>query len=220
VVEPTSTVTVTPVVGRLPPVPAALPSQLLARRPDVREAQARVTAAAGRTDVARLAFFPTFMLTPGVGWSKTVQPGFEFATQNWSIGGTVTQPILSIPRLLADLKAQNARTDQAVAAYEKALQTAFSEAEASLVRLDADRRRVTLLADGEVRAARAYEAARIGYARGLTDLQTALSAEQSWRATRSQLTAAQVQAARRTVQAYKAIGGGWSEASTPQAQAR
>jgi NodT family efflux transporter outer membrane factor (OMF) lipoprotein len=220
VVEPTSAVTVTPVIAQLPPVPVSLPSQLLARRPDVREAQARVTSAAGRTDVARLAFFPTFMLTPGVGWSKTVQPGFESESRNWSIGGTVTQPILSIPSLLADLKAQNARTDQAVVAYEKALQTAFSEAEASLVRLDADRRRVALLSDGEARAARAYEASRIGYARGLTDLQTALSAEQSWRATRTQLTAAQVQAARRTIQAYKAIGGGWSEASTPQAQAR
>ena len=75
--------------------------------------------------------------------------------------------------------------------------------------LDADRRRVALLTDGEARARRGYQASRIGYDRGLTDLQTALGAEQSWRATRSQLTAAQVQALRRTVQAYKALGGGW-----------
>ena len=54
-----------------------------------------------------------------------------------------------------------------------------------------------------------------------SDLQTALAAEQSWRTTRSQLTAAQVQALRRSVQAYKALGGGWpAEQFSPQTQAR
>ena len=89
------------------------------------------------------------------------------------------------------------------------MQTAFSEAEASLVRLDADRKRVALLTDGEARAARAYSASKIGYDRGLTDLPTALNAEQAWRAARSQLTGAQVQALRRSVTAFKALGGGW-----------
>ena len=89
------------------------------------------------------------------------------------------------------------------------MQTAYGEAENALVRLDADRRRVALLAEGAARAERAYEAARIRYQRGLGDLQTALSAEQAWRASRAQLTAAQVQAVRRAVQAYQAVGGGW-----------
>ena len=66
-----------------------------------------------------------------------------------------------------------------------------------------------MLTDGEIRARRAFEASRTGYQRGLIDLNTTLSAEQSWRATRAQLTSAQVQALRRSVQAYKAIGGGW-----------
>ena len=133
----------------------------------------------------------------------------ESTTRNWSIGAGVTQPILAIPKLLQDLKAQNARTEQAVIAYEKAVQTAYGEADSALTRLDSDRRRVGLLADGEVRAARAYEASRVRYAVGLDDLTTALGAEQSWRATRSALTSAQVQALRRAVQTYKALGGGW-----------
>lgn len=216
VVEPTASVSAPPVVGQAPPVPTQIPSELLARRPDVREAEARVRAAAGRQDVAARAFFPTFVLTPGIGWAKQSQPGFETETQSWTIGGTVTQPVLSIPRLLADLKAQNARTEQAVIAYERAVQTAFQEAEGALVRLDADRRRVTLLTEGERRAARAYEAARLGYERGLADLSTTLSAEQAWRATRAQLTSAQVQSLRRTVQAYKALGGGWDAPSSAQ----
>jgi NodT family efflux transporter outer membrane factor (OMF) lipoprotein len=221
IVEPTSNITVEAVAGEIPAIPASLPSELLMRRPDVREAQAKIAAAAGRSDVAALAFFPTLNFTPGLGWQKYSQPGFSSTTQNWSLGGTITQPILSIPKLLADLKAQNARTEQAVIAYEKSVQTAFSEAEAAMVQLDADRRSVTLLVDGEARAARSYKASRLGYDRGLTDLQTTLGAEQTWRTTRAQLTAAEVQALRRSVQAYKALGGGWPAGNFPtQAQAR
>lgn len=220
-IEPTASLTIAPNVGQAPPVPASVPSQLLERRPDVRQAQAALAGQLGRVDVGRLAFFPTFTLTPGLGWAKQVQPGFSSETQNWSIGGAFTQPILNIPNLLAQLKAQNARADQAAAAYEKAVQTAFSESEGALVRLDADKRRVALLADGEARAQRAYNAARIGYDRGFTDLQTTLDAEQSWRVIRAQLTAAQVQALRRTIQAYQALGGGWPGAATTSvAQAR
>lgn len=208
-VEPTASVSAAPQVGVAPPVPATLPSDLLTRRPDVRQAQAAVRSAVRQQKLAVAAFFPTFLLTPGIGWQRIDQPGFSSETQNWSIGGSVTQPVLSIPRLLADLKVQNARTEQAVTSYEKTVQTAFQESEAALVNLDADRRRVTLLADGEVRARHAFEATRAGYARGLIDLSTTLSAEQGWRAIRAQLTAAQVQSLRRTVQAYKALGGGW-----------
>ncbi|HEY8618184.1 TolC family protein [Phenylobacterium sp.] len=219
--DPTASVSAPAAVGVLPPVPATIPGELLGRRPDVREAQLRVRSAAARQDIAERAFLPTFNLTPGIGWQRQEQPGFESETWNWSIGGSITQPILSIPRRLADLKAENARAEQAVINYERVVQTAFGEAEGALVRLDADRRRVTLLADGEARARRAFEAGRTGYARGLIDLNTVLSAEQSWRATRAQLTSAQVQALRRTVQAYRALGGGWNpQQPSPLAKAR
>jgi NodT family efflux transporter outer membrane factor (OMF) lipoprotein len=219
--DPTTSVAVDASVGKLPAVPDSIPSELLKRRPDVREAEARVASAAGRSDADILAFLPTLNFTPALGWQKQTQPGFSVTAQTFVTGGAFTQPLLSIPRLLAELKAQNARTEQAVIAYEKAVQTAFADSEGALVRLDADRRRVALLTDGEARARRAYQASKIGYDRGLTDLQTALSAEESWRNTRSQLTAAQVQAFRRTVQVYKALGGGWPAERFPtQAQAR
>ena len=220
VVEPTVSIDTPPSVGAPPPVPGSLPSELLQRRPDVRQAQARVRSQAGQQRLAALAFFPTFTLAPGIGWSRIEQPGFSSETQSWTIGGSILQPVLSIPRLMSDLKAQNARTEQAVIGYEQTVQTAFQEAESALVSLDADRRRVTLLTDGEARARRAFEAGRIGYERGLTDLNTTLATEQSWRAARAQLTAAQVQALRRSVQAFKAIGGGWPAQAYAQAPRR
>jgi len=214
-IEPTANVAVDASVGALPPIPAATPSDLLKRRPEVREAGARVAAATGRSELDILAFLPTLNFTPGLGWQKQSQPGFSTTAQTYITGAAASLPILSIPRLISELHAQNARTEQAVIAYEKSVQTAFSESEGALVRLDADSRRVALLTDGEARARRGYESSKLGYDRGLTDLQTTLSAEQSWRATRSQLTAAQVQAARRTVQAYKALGGGWPAGQFP-----
>jgi len=221
IVEPTSNIAVVADLGEIPAIPVEIPSTLLARRPDVREALARIASASGRADGAALAFLPTFTLTPGIGWSKISQPGFNSTSQTWTIGGAISQPVLSIPRLMADLKSSNARTEQAVIAYEKSVQRAFAESESALVQLDADRRRVALLTDGERRAARAYRAARTGYDLGLNDLQTTLGAEQTWRATRTQLTSAEVQALRRSVQAYKALGGGWPADRFPtQAQAR
>ena len=72
-----------------------------------------------------------------------------------------------------------------------------------------------MLADGEARAERAYQASARGYQAGLTDLQTALNNEQAWRAVRTQETSARVQALRRAVQTYKALGGGWPVQSAP-----
>ena len=97
----------------------------------------------------------------------------------------------------------------------KAVQTAFGEAENALVQLESDRRRVDLLQDGEARARRAYEASRKGYAAGFVDLQTTLDNERAWRTVRTLKTAAQVQALRRAVQTYKALGGGWPLETAP-----
>lgn len=208
VVDPTAALTIDASVGAAPAPPTLLPGDLLTRRPDVREARARLESAAGRTNLARLAFLPTINLIPGLGYTHTS----PFTTSNAttaSIGLAVSQPIFDAPRLMSQLGVQKAQATQAAIAYERTLRRAFQESEAALVGLDADRRQIDMLVDGEARAERAYRAARANYGRGLTDLQTTLSAEQAWRSTRTQLTTAQVQAVRRAVQAYQALGGGW-----------
>lgn len=217
-IEPTVNLPVEAQVGAIPEVPDTIPGELLARRPDVRQAEAMLVSALGRKDYAKLAFFPTFKLAPGLGLQKNVQPGFASTVQSWTIGANVSIPVLDVPKLLSDLKVQDARTEQAAIAYEKAVQTAFGEAENALVELAADRRRVQILDAGEDRAERAYEASRKGYVAGVTDLQTTLNTEQAWRAVRTQETAAQVQALRRAVQTYKALGGGWPLLSAPTNQ--
>lgn len=215
VVEPTEALDIEAGVGRAPDAPATLPSALLLRRPDVREAQARLAAAVGRDQLADLAFLPTVTLIPGAGWSRTSATGVRNSGSTWTLGASASQPLLDIPRLVAQRRVSRARTEQAALAYEQVVATAFQESEGALVRLQSDRRQVEVLVEGERRAERAYRYARNNYGRGVTDLEATLSAEQAWRTTRAQLTTAQVQALRRAVQAYQALGGGWPAETFP-----
>jgi NodT family efflux transporter outer membrane factor (OMF) lipoprotein len=221
-------------VAEAPPPPQSLPSELLARRPDVREAEARLRSEAGTARLRHLAIFPTFTFLPELGLSRTVEPsvGFNPATNTlfpirqttslgyWTWGGSVTVPLFDIPKLLYDAQAEDARTREAAIAYEKIVQTAFGEAENALVNLAAGRRAAAVLADGEVRAHAASDAAQTRYAMGLDDLTSALSAQQAWRTLHLALTTERVAALRRAVAAYKALGGGWAYASQAQAPAR
>ncbi len=222
-VDPTESIPIPPLAEDAPPVPDAVPGDLLQRRPDVREAEARLRSEAGTDKLRHLAIFPTFTFLPNLGASRTVQPSVGFGPNGsliptrqttelgfWTLGGGVTVPLLDIPRLLYDAKAEDARTEQAVIAYEKAVQVAYGDAENALVNLDAGKRAVITLTLGEQRSKRASDAAETRYRLGFDNLTTALTAETAWRATRAALTAERVQALRRTVAAYKALGGGWA----------
>jgi len=198
-----------------PPSPAALPGMLLARRPDVREAEARLRSAAALSSVRRLDLFPKLTLTPGVGLS-TQTGSIEQTLATWTLGAGLVLPVLDRSRLLSELRAQNARAEQAAVTYERTVQIAFSEADQALVRLEADRRRVSLLALGERRARTSYDAARILFTRGFNDLQALLDAERTWRGTRQALAAARVDALRRSVASFRALGGGWPASQTKE----
>lgn len=217
--EPIANLALPPIKVVIPAPPEMTPGDLLARRPDVRESAARLISASGQLRVAEKAIFPTFNLAPGLSYSRSRQAAFATETQGWTLGANLTQPILNIPKLLADMKVSGARADQAALTYEKTVQTAYGEAENALTQLDADRRRVALLTAGEARAKRAYDAASRRYADGLDDLTQALSAEQSWRGARSALTTAQADAQQRAIQTFKALGGGWAPLTDKQARA-
>jgi NodT family efflux transporter outer membrane factor (OMF) lipoprotein len=208
-VDPLASLPVPATVGAPPPVPAALPGELLVRRPDVREARERVESAAGRLTLNQRALLPTFTLSPGVG---ILQQGSSVADRLsfWSLAASAAMPILDRPRLLSVVRQQRDVAEQAVIAYEKSVQTAYGEAESAFGYYDSDKRRVTLLTSAEKNASFAYQAKQAGYRRGLNDLQTALNAEAAWRQARLALASAQVTLMQRSVQVFKALGGGWS----------
>lgn len=204
---------------RAPETPAQTPGELLARRPDVREAEARLRTAAANAQIARLALFPRFTLQPGVSLSKSSGANDSSSTI-WSLGVSATAPVLDRPRLLAELRVSKAQGEQAVIAYEKAVQTAYGESANALTTLASDQTRVTRLEQAEGRARYAFDAARRGYQAGLTDITSLLDAERTWRGARTSLNNARAQALQDAVAAFKALGGGWAPPPVQTANAR
>jgi len=218
-VDPLATLPADAEAGTPPAIPVTVPSDLLARRPDVREAAQQIRSASGQLKLDELALFPKFTLTPGVGLTSEPLFGASLTDDVWSIGVGLVQPVLDLPRLKTVIRSRGAQADEAVIAYEKAVQTAYGESENALVQLSADEARVRMLTTGEAQARSAYDAARKRYAYGIDDLTSTLSAERTWRTTRTALTAAEVQALRRSVTAFKALGGGWTPGPVPEQQA-
>jgi outer membrane protein TolC len=115
---------------------------------------------------------------------------------------------------LAVIRGQKARGEEAVAAYEKAVQAAYRDAENGLATFAADTKRSSDLQVAEGRARFAFEAKRRGYDLGLTDLTTLLEAERTWRQTLSVYNGARTTALVDAATLFQALGGGWSPEQT------
>jgi outer membrane protein TolC len=178
------------------------------RRPDVRSAEVALQSATETIQIDRLALFPQISIQPGVGLSATAGSAAG-GTGLWSIVAGLTVPVLDRTRLMAALRVSEARGQQAVIGYEQTVQTAFGEGENALTRVSADSRRIADLDRATTRAQTAFDAARRGYADGLTDLTTLLQVERVWIQNRSALNAARFALLSDTVSAIRALGGGW-----------
>jgi multidrug efflux system outer membrane protein len=109
-------------------VPAGLPSDLLTRRPDIRQAEQQLLSANADIGAARAAFFPRISLTASAGSASSHLSGlFKSGSYGWTLAPQLILPIFDAGRNRAGLDSANAGRDIAVAQYEKAIQTAFRE---------------------------------------------------------------------------------------------
>ncbi len=207
--EPLDSLPVQALAAAPPAPPLTTPGDLLRRRPDVREAEARLRSRAQTLKLDKLALFPTFTLAPG-GQFSGVTGTYDATTTIWTAGANAVLPVLDRPRLLAVIRGDRARGEEAVVAYEQAVQDAYRDAENGFVALTADRARIATLTDAVARARFAFDAASKGYSLGLLDLNTLLDSERSWRAARATLTAAQITALTDAATLFQALGGGWT----------
>lgn len=210
---PLADLTIEPRLADAPAVPRTTPGDLLKRRPDVLAARSAVTGALGNRALAKLDLFPTFSLAPGIGIEKQIRPSNSFATGFWSLGVGLLMPILDRGRLMAELRANDARVAQSIGDYEKSVQTAYAEADSVLARLVSDHRQRDGIAANERDARAYYRTMQRGEAAGVLDPDAAIVARRQWQSADVDLVRARVQVLRRSVQAFKALGGGWDGAS-------
>jgi multidrug efflux system outer membrane protein len=211
-----------PIPGDLPParpfsdsgmvadVPAGLPSELLARRPDILEAEHALKAANANIGVARAAFFPTISLTGSVGVTSTqLSSLFKAGSGDWSFGPQISVPLFAGGHNVAQLDSAKVGTQLEVVAYEKAIQTAFREVADALVGVDSYARQIILeqsLIDTEQRR---LELATLRYRQGEDTYLNELAAQQDLYSAQQGLLQAQFNRLSSKVSLYQALGGGW-----------
>ena len=196
----------------LPPLPpAGLPSTLLERRPDVREAEATLVAANALIGVARAAQFPTLSLTGALGvQSRELTTLFAGGAGIWSFSLGAVGPILDWGRYAARTRQAEARAKQAAAIYEKTAQTAFREVADALsnVRLAADTEQD--LRERVDQAANTLRLANMRYRSGYSAYLEVLDAQRTLNDAQLALARNRQQYLGFTVDLMNALGGGWT----------
>jgi outer membrane protein, multidrug efflux system len=195
-----------------PQVPPGLPSSLLERRPDIRQAEEQLVAANAEIGVARAAYFPQIVLSGSGGFQSSALTNlFSGPAGAWSFGASLAQPVFTGGRLRSGLRLAEAQQQTASLFYQQSIQGAFRGVSDTLV---AYRKTREFRAQQELLFQSAEDAARLsrmrymggatGYLEVLTNETNAFSAELG-------LAQARLNELLALVQLYEALGGGWQQ---------
>jgi NodT family efflux transporter outer membrane factor (OMF) lipoprotein len=200
-----------------PEVPIGLPSDLLRRRPDVRRAERQLAAETARIGVAEAEWFPKFSLTgdfgfESVSFGKWFKPGSRF----WSFGPSLQWRVFDFGRVRAEVRAQTAVQEAALASYEKAVLVSLQDAENAVVAYAQEQNRHQALADAVADNRHSLEMAESLFAKGRVNFLDVLDARRSLYQADDLLAISDQAVAIDLIALYKALGGGW-EILTPQA---
>jgi multidrug efflux system outer membrane protein len=193
-----------------PEVPSGLPSALLDRRPDIRAAEQALIAANANIGVAKAAYFPQISLSGALGGqSSRLANLFSGPNGAWSFVPQVTQPIFAGGRLKSNVRIAEAERERAQIAYQRSIQTAFSEVSDALI---AHQRTHESRLEQETLVTALQDRKRLAYVRYRGGVDTQLNALDADRDLfQAELTLAQIRYSEllSVVQLYKALGGGW-----------
>jgi len=191
-------------------VPAGLPSSLLERRPDIRQAEEQLISANARIGVARAAYFPQISLTATAGYqSSALTALFSGPAGLWNFGGALTQPIFTAGKLRSNVRLTEARQQEFLLRYEQSIQGAFQEVSDSLV---AYRRTQEFRQQQELLVASAQDATRLSqmrYSGGVASYLEVLTNDTNYFSAQLSLVQAQLNERLALVELYKSLGGGW-----------
>ena len=194
----------------LPVVPTGLPSELLERRPDIRQAEQNLIAANALIGVAKAQYFPTISLTGMFGWSSTnLSDLFTGPARTWSWAAPLAAPIFTAGAISGQVKAAGAFQQQTLLIYQQTIQNAFRDVDNALI----DRKRTMEQLETQGRQVESLvqyaRIARLRYDNGYTSYLEVLDADRSL--FNAQLSMAQTKGVLylSLVDLYRSMGGGW-----------
>lgn len=193
-----------------PAVPAGLPSDLLERRPDLQQAEQQLVSANARIGQAKAAYYPSISLTGFLGGESTkLADLFIVPARTWQLSASAAQLVFDAGRTSSQVKAAQARQQQALAQYQSVIQDAFKDTLDALVaqrkareRSEAEQARVAALQ-------KALELAQLRYDNGVSSLLDVLDAERGLLDAQLSRVEAQRTQLAATADLFKALGGGW-----------
>ncbi len=205
-----------PIPSGPPEVPVGLPSELLRRRPDIQQAERQLAASTARIGVATADLFPKFSLTGIAGYESTsASDWFAGGSKFWSLGPTVQWRIFDAGRIRANIRVQNARQEQSLAAYEETVLMSFEDVENSLVAYAKEQIRRRSLEDAVTSSKDSLHLANQLYSNGLASFINVLDAERSLYQAEDALVQSDKAVTQNLISLYKALGGGWEKLEQP-----
>jgi outer membrane protein, multidrug efflux system len=196
-------------------VPVGLPSDLLRRRPDIREAEAQLHAATAQIGVAIADFFPSFSLTGTLNWSSNVlRTWWTNASRSFAMGPSATWPLFQGGAVVSNVRLQEALRDESFITFQKTVLSAFQDVENALIAFAKEQQHHKSLNDAVVANRKAVQLSEQLYSAGQTDFLNVLNAQRSLYSSEDALVQSERSIVTDLIALYKALGGGWESVPT------
>jgi multidrug efflux system outer membrane protein len=196
----------------MPEIPAGLPSAILERRPDVRQAEETLVAANANVGVAKANFFPQISLTGSFGASSTALTSFlQGPATFWSVGGQLAQPIFEGGRIRSGYRLAWAQRDEAELQYKQTVQQAFGDVSNGLVGYYQSRQYRMKIQEQTDTYKQTADLANVRFLGGYTAFLEVLVTQQQYFTSAINLDQAWLTELQTYVQLYQALGGGWQQ---------
>lgn len=194
----------------LPEVPSALPSSVLANRPDIAAAEQNLIAANAQIGIARAAYYPSIKLTGMLGIQSVELSDFvSNPAKIWEIVPSVSIPIFSAGRIAGEIKTAEAEHNRTLSQYQKVIVTAFNDAD-NAIGQNAKAKEQLIFQTARTKAIeKAFEQSKLRYKVGMITYGDMLQVQQQWLQAAQSHQIAKQNALTASINVYKAFGGGW-----------
>ncbi len=192
-----------------PEVLMGVPAEIMRQRPDIRAAERRLAAQSERIGIATADLYPTFFLLGDFGYLGVRNDLFDGSRKTYSFGPTLRWNIFDGGRVRNRIRAEDARTEQALARYENTVLEALEDVENAAVAYTEETMRREALRRSVVAASKSVELVSVLYKSGLTDFQNVLDMERSLAEQEDRYVESVGFVTQNLIAIYRALGGGW-----------